>query len=539
MKHAEAPRRPGRRRYVALAVAALAGALAGLGADAAYPPRPDTMIRATAVALHAIEIGLTGVPLTPAEGAADAGRLRAVLRLSLDALASVPPAERRALEPDLDRLALALDALIEAEKRVEAARLRESRSAADAANRYAAFFDAVPDFVGSGDLLAQSRELSNLLTAGPGAKGKVARDRERFTTLAGQLDTAIPRLPVRPALALRRLIDLGGLADGPFSARLAVTQAERAVNDRQRRVEALVQRIAVTARETAASWDHRTGLVRPRWAFPLAGGLLALGAAGVWRRLDRPARVLLVEDEPLNRAVGAALLDRRGCIVTAVGTGREAVARAAERRFDVVFLDLHLPDIGGIEVIRAIRKGGASAHCVLAVVTASSLTEDAEKALTAGADAVIAKPLRWDALPSGVRAALGDPQPEEPLLPVPVSVDPQAVREAAIAEMRELLPDAKVEALLTGAAEGVSDLTATLATAQAAGDRETVAATAHRLAGLAGVYGCSGLHAAAQALERAADGVGEDETAYRAVISALPAALAHLERHRRGTGETV
>ncbi|MCI6681938.1 MAG: response regulator, partial [Parafannyhessea umbonata] len=99
--------------------------------------------------------------------------------------------------------------------------------------------------------------------------------------------------------------------------------------------------------------------------------------------------ILVVEDDPEVRTFVAATLDAHGYAHQSASTGREAIALAATCAPDIILLDLGLPDIDGIEVVRAIR-----AWSVVPIIVVSARSEDADKigALDAGADDYVCKP---------------------------------------------------------------------------------------------------------------------------------------------------
>ncbi|MBK4718361.1 response regulator [Azospirillum sp. YIM DDC1] len=258
---------------------------------------------------------------------------------------------------------------------------------------------------------------------------------------------------------------------------------------------------------------------------------------------ERPSlRILLAEDEPVSQQAAAALLRRAGHEVTAVGDGRAALAAVARERYDLVLMDMQMPDMDGVEAtrrIRALPRGAGSAAAGLRIValTASAVPGAAERCRAAGADAVLEKPLRLsaldallDRLPSGAASAVaGMPPPldGEPALPV--------FEEDAIRQMREHLPAERVAVLVTNTLVTLRGYHAALEQAWNAGDRATTGAMAHKIAGVAGIYGCMALRGAAQALERALDtGEGDPDALCRALDAAVPPALAALDRWSDG-----
>jgi two-component system KDP operon response regulator KdpE len=112
-------------------------------------------------------------------------------------------------------------------------------------------------------------------------------------------------------------------------------------------------------------------------------------------------RVLLIEDErPLLRALAMNLV-ARGYAVTEAETGTRALTELAEQRHDAIVLDLGLPDMSGVDVIRAVREFAATPIIVL---SARSGSADKVEALDLGADDYVTKPFSMDELLARLRA---------------------------------------------------------------------------------------------------------------------------------------
>src|SRR6185503_21222373 len=106
-------------------------------------------------------------------------------------------------------------------------------------------------------------------------------------------------------------------------------------------------------------------------------------------------QVLLAEDNPVNQRLAASLLERRGHKVTIAANGREAVAAIERAPFDVVLMDVQMPEMGGFDAtaaIRALEHGGES-HVPIVAMTAHAMKGDRERCLDAGMDEYLTKPL--------------------------------------------------------------------------------------------------------------------------------------------------
>jgi two-component system KDP operon response regulator KdpE len=133
---------------------------------------------------------------------------------------------------------------------------------------------------------------------------------------------------------------------------------------------------------------------------------------------DHGERVLVVDDEPQIIRALVTNLRARGYDVDAAGTGEEALRKAAERRPDIVVLDLGLPDLDGIDVVRGLRGWTSVPVIILSVRDAEA---DKVAALDAGADDFVTKPFGMDELLARLRAALrrAVPAPDEPSVTTP------------------------------------------------------------------------------------------------------------------------
>ncbi|GEM_PF-1383281 len=113
------------------------------------------------------------------------------------------------------------------------------------------------------------------------------------------------------------------------------------------------------------------------------------------------ARVLLVEDNLVNRTVALKMLQKLGVQADVASNGREALLAMEERSFDLVLMDVQMPEIDGLEATRLIRQSGARQPWIVAM-TAHALQGDRERCLNAGMDDYISKPVRLDALRSAL-----------------------------------------------------------------------------------------------------------------------------------------
>ncbi len=107
-----------------------------------------------------------------------------------------------------------------------------------------------------------------------------------------------------------------------------------------------------------------------------------------------PPRVLVVDDNPVNRRVALRTLETLGCIVDVANDGAQAVELIKARPYDVVFMDCHMPVMDGFEATAAIREQESEdVHLPIIAMTASTMPADRECCLKAGMDDFVAKPI--------------------------------------------------------------------------------------------------------------------------------------------------
>src|SRR5439155_4255702 len=112
-------------------------------------------------------------------------------------------------------------------------------------------------------------------------------------------------------------------------------------------------------------------------------------------RLFNGVRILLAEDNPINQKVGMWMLEQIGCSVDLAVDGREALRMARQTSYDLVFMDVHMPEMDGLEAstaIRAMESGGQRVPII--ALTANAMDNDRERCLAAGMDAHVPKPMR-------------------------------------------------------------------------------------------------------------------------------------------------
>ena len=210
------------------------------------------------------------------------------------------------------------------------------------------------------------------------------------------------------------------------------------------------------------------------------------------------ARVLVVEDNPVNQRLVRLMLERMGCRVDPAANGKEAVEMARNLPYDIVFMDCQMPEMDGYQATREIRSRETGArHLPIVALTAGAMEGDREKALQAGMDDYLTKPVQREDL----HRALGRWLRSLPAATPPVA--PPASDRAApedldafletLQNLREGIGEEGVAATLPGFFRRTAETIALLRQAVTSNDVSEVRRLSHDLKGSCGTVGAKSM----------------------------------------------
>jgi two-component system, sensor histidine kinase and response regulator len=267
-------------------------------------------------------------------------------------------------------------------------------------------------------------------------------------------------------------------------------------------------------------WELREAILRVLGLRPQRGESSRLVTRHSLQETPKRLRILLAEDNAVNRELTLRILSKRGHSVEVVVNGRRAVEALETKAFDVVLMDVQMPEMDGFEATAAIRKREATAGTRIPIIamTAHAMKGDRERCLGAGMDGYISKPVQAQELLKITEALASDSGPFD------------AMDEPVGAVMDRSLALARVDgdaALLADLAklfcEESPKMLAAIKDAVAAKDAERLQRAAHSLKGAVSTLAAQKAIDAALKLERLgrAGDLQEAEKAYEALESAI------------------
>ncbi|MDQ3993282.1 MAG: PAS domain S-box protein, partial [Actinomycetota bacterium] len=249
---------------------------------------------------------------------------------------------------------------------------------------------------------------------------------------------------------------------------------------------------------------------------------------------ELPLRILLAEDNDVNQKLALALLRKLGYRADVAGNGVEALAALRRQPYDVVLMDVEMPEMDGLEATRRIRDEWPDDERPRVIaITANAMQGDREMCLAAGMDDYLSKPIR----PEELSAALARTEPVDRAAGVPPEQGDASIDRAALKQIEASVGDAAfVGELIDTFLADAPALLATLRRSQEQKDADAVRRAAHTLKSNGRTFGATALAGLCEELELAAKtgAVVPTEELVTQVEELFPHVKAALEAERRG-----
>jgi CheY-like chemotaxis protein len=235
-------------------------------------------------------------------------------------------------------------------------------------------------------------------------------------------------------------------------------------------------------------------------------------------------RILVAEDNEFNAQLLEQLLVRRGHSVRLANNGRDALALATEEAFDLLLLDVHMPELDGFQVVQAVREREriAGGHLPIIALTARSRNEDRVRCLEAGMDEFLTKPIQaanlWVAIDRIVSASTGSTEKESSKIEDHRSKNENDSRiepPSSILDPRTLLATCGGDAIILekicqALRAYLPDHLSAVQDALQARDAPRLREAAHRLCGMVAAFSAGAGQVASELEDRAAQGLLEE-----------------------------
>ena len=248
----------------------------------------------------------------------------------------------------------------------------------------------------------------------------------------------------------------------------------------------------------------------------------------------RPRRILIAEDVEVNRQILAARLGSQGHALVFAEDGAQALARVQEQPFDLVFMDVQMPVMDGVEATRRIRKlPGPEKDIPIIALTANVMARERDRYLGAGMNDCLMKPIEWEQLDAAI-ARFGTVDAAPPPAPVPSAAPVDAPPAGSLLDadtlqaLRTMMGDAQLQAVVrTGLATYLECCDAISAGADSAAQ---IHAHMHKVKGSAGTLGMGAVMRLAARIEAGLDESTDVQQELQELRRCIAATRSELER---------
>ena len=245
-------------------------------------------------------------------------------------------------------------------------------------------------------------------------------------------------------------------------------------------------------------------------------------------------RILVAEDNPLNRQMALLLLDKLGYQADTAPNGRIALEMVQRDGYDVVLMDVQMPEMDGLEATRNIHERLGQRRPRIIAATANATSDERERCLASGMDDYLSKPIRLDELAAALDRQVKSQPQKAPAKEAaePAAVEASAVDASVVGRLRQTFGDAEVVSLIDTFLKEAPGLLVALRSATESDDGDRLRISAHTLKSNAATFGATRLADLSRTIEQLAgagstdaarDVVGNAEAEFERVRTALAA----------------
>ncbi|MGH7538860.1 MAG: response regulator [Gemmatimonadales bacterium] len=251
----------------------------------------------------------------------------------------------------------------------------------------------------------------------------------------------------------------------------------------------------------------------------------------------RRLQILVAEDNPVNQEVVASMLRKRGHDVDVVATGRAAVLAASGKRYDLILMDIQMPEMDGFEATHAIRATPVGRDLPIVALTAHALSGERERCLSHGMSGYLTKPFKAHELFAAVEGWSPTPAAAAEPGATPARATPPIDVEGFRQEMRAAGAESAVDTVLDTFLQSTPERVTALTTALAGGTATEIERAAHAFKSAAATIGAKSLATMLQQVE-AAGKAGDLPRAHQLgerLVRESEAVITYLRQVRAGT----
>jgi signal transduction histidine kinase/DNA-binding response OmpR family regulator len=228
--------------------------------------------------------------------------------------------------------------------------------------------------------------------------------------------------------------------------------------------------------------------------------------------LGRPLRILIAEDDATNRMVVVKMLQEFAAQTRIVTDGAQAVQAASEADYDLILMDVRMPEMDGLAATRVIRtRGGRFARLPIIALTANAFAEDMKQCREAGMSDFLPKPLRKAAMVAAILRAIGSSERQAAPPPAEPAVSAAPLDRSALAQLTEAIGKDGVRQAFAVFLRETEARLALFERFREGDDRQKIEIEAHALKGSAGALGGREVSDIARSIEHRAARISADE----------------------------